>query len=155
MVRYFMTIPEASQLVLQASANGHNGEVYILDMGEPVRIVDLARDLIRLSGFEPDVDIPIRYTGMRPGERLVEELMTEKERTSRTAHEKIFVARTEPVDPEALTSTIEALQSAALRSDHARIRALFEGFLEGCHFAPVIPVKDSKDDLPPEPRLLS
>ncbi len=155
MVRYFMTIPEASQLVLQASAYGRNGEVYILDMGEPVRIVDLARDLIRLSGFEPDVDIPIRYTGMRPGERLVEELMTAKERTSQTAHQKIFVARTEPVDPEALSSTIEALQSAAMRSDHARIRALFEGFLEGCHFAPVIPTKNSKGDLPPESRLLS
>lgn len=148
MVRYFMTIPEAAQLVLQASGNGRNGEVYILDMGEPVRIVDLARDLIRLSGFEPDVDIPIRFTGMRPGERLVEELMTEKERASQTAHEKIFVARTEPVDREGLTSTIEGLQDAAMRSDHARIRALFEGFLEGCHFSPVVQVKDSSGDLP-------
>ncbi len=132
MVRYFMTIPEAAQLVLQASGNGRNGEIYILDMGEPVKIVDLARDLIRLSGFEPDVDIQIKFTGMRPGERLVEELMTEKEKTSQTQHEKILVARTEPVDPEALTATVEALQSAALRSDHDRIRALLEGFLEGC-----------------------
>lgn len=148
MVRYFMTIPEAAQLVLQASGNGHNGEVYILDMGEPVRIVDLARDLIRLSGFEPDVDIPIRYTGIRPGERLVEELMTEKERTSQTSHEKIFVARTEPVDEEALNSTVEALQSAAMSSNHARIRALFEGFLEGCHFTPVVPTKSSGTRLP-------
>ena len=155
MVRYFMTIPEASQLVLQASGYGRNGEVYILDMGEPVRIVDLARDLIRLSGFEPDVDIPIRYTGMRPGERLVEELMTEKERTSQTAHEKIFVARTEPVDTAALTSTIEALQNAAMRSDHARIRALFESFLEGCNFTPTVPTKSSQSDVPAEPRLLS
>ncbi|HRP48180.1 MAG TPA: nucleoside-diphosphate sugar epimerase/dehydratase [Trueperaceae bacterium] len=154
MVRYFMTIPEASQLVLQASGNGRNGEVYILDMGEPVRIVDLARDLIRLSGFEPDVDIPIRYTGIRPGERLVEELMTEKERTSQTAHEKIFVARTEPVDSAALTSTIEALQNAALRSDHSRIRALFEGFLEGCHFTPVVQTRNI-GGLPTEPRTLS
>lgn len=148
MVRYFMTIPEAAQLVLQASGNGHNGEVYILDMGEPVRIVDLARDLIRLSGFEPDVDLPIRYTGMRPGERLVEELMTEKERTSQTSHEKIFVARTEPVDEEGLTSTVEALQAAAMSSNHARIRALFEGFLEGCHFTPVVPTKSSGSSLP-------
>lgn len=152
MVRYFMTIPEAAQLVLQASGNGHNGEVYILDMGEPVRIVDLARDLIRLSGFEPDVDIPIRYTGMRPGERLVEELMTESERTSQTAHEKIFVARTEPVDSAALNATIEALQDAAMRSDHSRIRVLFEGFLEGCHFAPIVPTKSSGSSLP-APRL--
>lgn len=154
MVRYFMTIPEASQLVLQASGHGRNGEVYILDMGEPVRIVDLARDLIRLSGFEPDVDIPISYTGMRPGERLVEELMTEKERTSQTAHEKIFVARTEPVDASGLTSTIEALQNAAMRSDHARIRSLLEEFLEGCHFTPTVPTTSSQVNLP-EPRILS
>jgi len=142
MVRYFMTIPEAAQLVLQASGNGRNGEVYILDMGEPVRIVDLARDLIRLSGFEPDVDIPIRFTGIRPGERLVEELMTEKEKTSQTQHEKIFVARTEPIDPEALAATVEALQSAAMRSDHDRIRALLEGFLEGCRFEPPLAVEN-------------
>ncbi|HRN18827.1 MAG TPA: nucleoside-diphosphate sugar epimerase/dehydratase [Trueperaceae bacterium] len=155
MVRYFMTIPEASQLVLQASANGRNGEVYILDMGEPVRIVDLARDLIRLSGFEPDVDIPISYTGIRPGERLVEELMTATERASQTAHQKIFVAHTETADPKALAATIDALQGAAMRSDHARIRALFEGFLEGCHLSPAVPDKDSEVRLPPEARLVS
>jgi len=134
MVRYFMTIPEAAQLVLQASGHGHNGEVYILDMGEPVRIVDLARDLIRLSGLRPDIDIPIRFTGMRPGERLVEELMTEKEERSETPHAKIFVARAEPVDPEALAAAVDALQAAASRSDHLRIRSLLEGFLDGCHF---------------------
>ncbi len=134
MVRYFMTIPEAAQLVLQASGHGRNGEVYILDMGEPVRIVDLARDLIRLSGLRPDVDIPIRFSGMRPGERLVEELMTEKEERSQTRHEKIFVARAEPMEPETLHSAVEQLQDAALRSDHERIRALLETFLEGCHF---------------------
>lgn len=132
MVRYFMTIPEASQLVLQASGQGRNGEVYILDMGEPVRIVDLARDLIRLSGLEPDLDIPIEYSGMRPGERLVEVLMTEAERTDHTPHEKIFVARAEPADSQALMATVEALQNAALRSDHSRIRVLLEEFLEGC-----------------------
>lgn len=134
MVRYFMTIPEAAQLVLQASGHGHNGEVYILDMGEPVKIVDLARDLIRLSGLRPDVDIPIRFTGMRPGERLVEELMTEREERSETPHEKIFVALAEPVDRHGLSSAVDALQAAAMRSDHVRIRALLEGFLEGCNF---------------------
>ena len=134
MVRYFMTIPEAAQLVLQASGHGHNGEVYILDMGEPVKIVDLARDLIRLSGLRPDLDIPIRFTGMRPGERLVEELMTEKEERSQTKHEKIFVARAEPMDPQTLHGAVEALQEAALRGDHQRIRALLEAYLEGCSF---------------------
>ncbi len=145
MVRYFMTIPEAAQLVLQASGQGQNGEVYILDMGEPVRIVDLARDLIRLSGLEPDVDIPIRFSGMRPGERLVEVLMTEAERTDQTPHEKIFVARAKPADSEALMATVEALQNAAMRSDHSRIRTLLEGFLEGCNFAPTVPTVDAID----------
>ncbi len=143
MVRYFMTIPEASQLVLQASGHGQNGEVYILDMGEPVRIVDLARDLIRLSGLEPDVDIPIEYSGIRPGERLVEVLMTEAERTDQTPHEKIFVARAKPADHEELMTTVEALQNAALRSDHARIRTLLEEFLEGCSFSPTVPTLDA------------
>ena len=134
MVRYFMTIPEAAQLVLQASGHGQNGEIYILDMGEPVKIVDLARDLIRLSGLRPDVDIPIRFTGMRPGERLVEELMTEKEEGSRTRHEKIFVARAEPMEPPTLYAAVDALQDAAQRGDHQRIRALLEAYLEGCSF---------------------
>ena len=142
MVRYFMTIPEAAQLVLQASGHGRNGEVYILDMGEPIRIVDLARDLIRLSGLRPDIDIPIRFTGMRPGERLVEELMTEKEARSETPHEKIFVARAEPMDSEGLAAAVDALQAAALRSDHQRIRSLLEAFLEGCHFQSTVTAVD-------------
>ncbi len=134
MVRYFMTIPEAAQLVLQASGHGRNGEVYILDMGEPVKIVDLARDLIRLSGLQPDVDVEIRFTGMRPGERLVEELMTETEEVGLTRHEKIFVGHSDAVDEELLTAAIDALQAAAMRSDHERIRLLLENFLDGCHF---------------------
>jgi FlaA1/EpsC-like NDP-sugar epimerase len=93
MRRYFMTIPEASQLVLQAGAMGVGGEIFILDMGEPVKIVDLARDLIRLSGFRPDEDIAIKFSGMRPGEKLFEELSTDAEHAAKTKHPKIFIGR--------------------------------------------------------------
>jgi FlaA1/EpsC-like NDP-sugar epimerase len=132
MVRYFMTIPEASQLVLQASGQGRNGDVYILDMGAPVNIYELARDLIRLSGFVPDTEIPIVITGMRPGEKLFEELMTASEQANQTSHEKIFVANVEPVPSDTLFAMVDALQEAALVSDHARIRNLLEEFIDGC-----------------------
>ena len=92
MIRYFMTIPEAVQLILQAGAMTEGGEVFVLDMGQPVRIQDLARDLIELSGFVPDKDITIQYTGVRPGEKLFEELLTAEEGTTATKHEKIFTA---------------------------------------------------------------
>lgn len=85
-----MTVSEAAQLVIQAGALAKGGEIFLLDMGEPVRIVDLARDLIKLSGFRPDLDIPIVYTGVRPGEKLFEELFTENERVDKTAHERIW-----------------------------------------------------------------
>ena len=133
MIRYFMTIPEAAQLVLQASGQGKNGEIYILDMGEPVKIVDLARDLIRLSGFKPDEDIPIKFTGMRPGEKLFEELMTDDEKGSVTSHDKIFVAKCAKFDPDELQQVVLELQQAALRSDGTAIRELFAGFLKESH----------------------
>ena len=85
------------QLVIQAAAMGKGGEVFILDMGEPVRIVDLARDLIRLSGLDPDYDVEIAFTGIRPGEKIVEELLTVEEGTIATVHERIFVAKGEPL----------------------------------------------------------
>ncbi len=93
MVRYFMTIPEASQLVLQAGAIAENGRVYVLDMGEPVRIQDLARDLILLSGLEPGVDVEITFSGARPGEKLFEELLMAEEGTEPSPHDQIHVAR--------------------------------------------------------------
>jgi FlaA1/EpsC-like NDP-sugar epimerase len=92
MTRFFMTIPEASQLVLQAATQGEGGEVFILDMGEPVKIVDLARDMIRLSGLTED-DVKIMFTGLRPGEKLYEELSLDEEEVDTTQHKKIFVAR--------------------------------------------------------------
>jgi FlaA1/EpsC-like NDP-sugar epimerase len=110
--RYFMTIPEAVQLVLQAAAIGQGGELFVLDMGEPVRIVDLARDLIRLSGLEPDRDIEIRFTGLRPGEKLHEDLFWGDETYSRTQHKKIFVCRNgrELSAPDAIRALVKAAE---------------------------------------------
>jgi FlaA1/EpsC-like NDP-sugar epimerase len=93
MKRYFMTIPEAVLLVMQAGANGQGGEVFVLDMGEPVKIMDLAKELIRMQDLEPNVDIPIEITGLRPGEKLYEELLTAEEGVDSTRHEQIFKAR--------------------------------------------------------------
>jgi len=90
--RYFMTIPESVQLIMQAGAMGKGGEIFILDMGEPVKIVDLARDMIRLSGLDPDKDIRIMFTGLRPGEKLYEELLTAGEEIKATLHDKIKIA---------------------------------------------------------------
>ena len=106
MTRYFMTIPEASQLVLQAGAMGKGGEVFLLDMGEPVKIIDLARNMIRLSGLEPDKDIHIKITGLRPGEKKYEELLTSEEGTNRTNHTKIFEAPLDTVDRDWLIEKI-------------------------------------------------
>lgn len=94
-IRYFMLIPEAAQLVLQAGLMGQGGEIFVLEMGEPVRIVDLARDMIRLSGFSED-EIRIEFTGLRPGEKLYEELLTDSEQTLPTPHEKLRIANADP-----------------------------------------------------------
>lgn len=110
MKRYFMTIPEAVSLVIQAGTMAGGGEVFVLDMGEPVRILDLARDMIRLSGFEPDRDIEITITGIRPGEKLYEELLTTEEGSSATRHKKIFIARPGLIDATALEKELEALE---------------------------------------------
>ena len=107
-IRYFMTIPEAVQLVIQAGAMANGGEVFILDMGEPVRIVDLAKDLIRLSGFEPNVDIPIVITGLRPGEKLFEELLLDEEGISATKHDKIFIGKPTFTDYKLLLRSLES-----------------------------------------------
>lgn len=121
MRRYFMTIPEASQLVLQAAAMGQGGEIFVLDMGEPVRIVDLARELITLSGFRPEEDIEIRFTGLRPGEKLFEELSIEGEDMLPTTHPKIAVWKNIPKDRDFLRSHIDELLEVAQTQDHAKI----------------------------------
>ena len=122
MTRYFMTIPEAAQLVLQAGGLGDNGAVYVLDMGEPVRIADLARDLIRLSGLEPDIDIDIVFTGIRPGEKLFEELLTAEEGTEASKHQQIFIAKAAPVDLGEKLEPIEKLFAAAKGRDPIQIK---------------------------------
>jgi len=120
--RYFMTIPEASQLILQAGAMGEGGEVFILHMGEPIRILDLAKDLIRLSGFQPEVDIEIKVVGLRPGEKLYEELITSGEGIVSTGHEKIMVLRGAGCDPEVLHKGLRELYRAALKRDAIHIK---------------------------------
>ncbi len=122
MTRYFMTIPEAAQLVLQAGGLGDNGAVYVLDMGQPVRIADLARDLIRLSGLEPGVDIDIVFTGIRPGEKLFEELLTAEEGTEASKHQQIFIAKAAPIDLGEKLEPIEKLFSAAEGRDPSQIK---------------------------------
>jgi FlaA1/EpsC-like NDP-sugar epimerase len=119
MRRYFMTIPEACQLVLQAASMGRGGEIFVLDMGEPVKIVDLARDLIALSGLREGEDIEIRYTGVRPGEKLFEELSTDEEQADKTRHPKVFVGRVPPQDPDRVAAKVARLREAATQSGSA------------------------------------
>jgi len=120
--RYFMSIPEAAQLILQAGAMGEGGEIFILDMGEPIRIVGMARDLIRLHGLEPDKDILIEFTGLRPGEKLYEELITSGEGIVSTGHKKIMVLRGKRQDATALLAQIETLLAIARMGDRAAIK---------------------------------
>jgi FlaA1/EpsC-like NDP-sugar epimerase len=120
--RYFMSIPEAAQLILQAGAMGEGGEIFILDMGEPIRIVDMARDLIRLHGLEPDKDIAIEFTGLRPGEKLHEELITSGEGIVPTGHEKILVLRGKTLDAATLLAKIEALLAISRQGNGEAIR---------------------------------
>lgn len=122
MERYFMTIPEAVLLVLQAGAMGNGGEVFVLDMGEPVKIYDVARELIRLSGLEPEKDIPIVFTGIRPGEKLFEEVLTAEEGVETTAHPKIFKAKIKgSFDRDFLNEKIEKLRGFAQLRDKTNI----------------------------------
>jgi FlaA1/EpsC-like NDP-sugar epimerase len=122
MQRYFMVIPEAVQLVLQAAVVGRGGEVFMLDMGEPVRIVDLAKDMIRLSGLEVGRDVEINYVGVRPGEKLFEELFGPGENYEHTTHEKIFIAsNASAFVPAHLEENIVALEQASRRNDTSAI----------------------------------
>jgi len=122
MIRYFMLIPEACQLILQAGAMGKGGEIYILEMGEPISIDLMARDLIRFSGFKPDIDIKIKYTGLRMGEKLYEELLSAQESVVPTAHKKIMVVSSCPFGGMSLDNDLIRLKEAAAARDHKAIR---------------------------------
>ena len=112
-IRYFMTIPEAVSLVLEAGAYAKNGEIFVLNMGEPVKIDDLARNMIRLSGYEPDVDIMIKYTGLRPGEKLYEELLMNEEGMKTTENDRIFVGRQIEFDETTFEQSLHELEQAS------------------------------------------
>ncbi len=116
-IRYFMTIPEATSLVLQAGTYAHGGEIFVLDMGEPVKIDKLARDMIRLSGYEPDVDIPIKYIGLRPGEKLYEERLMDEEGLETTPSKRISIAKPINFDADVFLSQIKELIQAAYEND--------------------------------------
>ncbi|OPJ55321.1 UDP-N-acetyl-alpha-D-glucosamine C6 dehydratase [Alkalithermobacter paradoxus] len=117
-IRYFMTIPEAVQLVIQAGAMAKGGEIFVLDMGDPVKITNLAKDLIKLSGLEPDVDIEIKFTGLRPGEKLYEELLMAEEGLTGTKHKKIFVGKPIDIDVKALYNELEILQNVVRNEEN-------------------------------------
>jgi FlaA1/EpsC-like NDP-sugar epimerase len=140
MRRYFMTIPEAAQLVLQAGGLATNGCVYVLDMGEPVRIADLAANLIRLSGAK---DIEVRYTGPRPGEKLYEELLSDRETSLSTAHEKIFVAPVQAPESGQLGHLLDRLKEAALVDEPAGVRQTLKSLVP--EYAPAWQQPDAVD----------
>jgi len=121
MTRYFMSIPEAAHLVMQAGAMGKGGEIFVLDMGEPVKIMDLANDMIRLMGLKVGDDIDIVYTGLRPGEKLHEELVSEEEESIRTMHGKITMVKSPPVDWPELREQIENIVLSLNENDPAVI----------------------------------
>lgn len=134
MVRYFMTIPEAVELVIQAGALARGREIFVLDMGEPVKILDLARTLIKLSGFEPEKDIEIVFTGIRPGEKLFEELLTNEEGINTTTHERIFVLKPENIELYNVETLIEDILTGNLPRNREETIKLLSNFINT--FAP-------------------
>ena len=117
-----MTIPEATQLVLQAGAYAEGGEIFVLDMGEPVKIYDLAENLIKLSGFEPHKDIKIEITGLRPGEKLYEELLMNEEGLTETKHKKIFIGKPGEFEFDDIEKKINELLNIAISGNEQKLR---------------------------------
>lgn len=134
-IRYFMTIPEAVQLLLAAGSMAKGGEIFILDMGEPVKIADLAKQMIRLSGHIPNGDIKIEYTGLRPGEKLYEELLMAEEGLTNTEYEKIFIGAPSFVDINELTKQLDALKEVANRNDSDGVKKMMAEIVPTYHMA--------------------
>ena len=131
-IRYFMTIPEAVSLVMLAGTYAHGGEIFVLDMGSPVKIVDLARNMIRLSGYKPDVDIKIEYTGLRPGEKLYEEKLMSEEGLKKTDNDMIHIGCPIPFDEDAFMVQLENLMQYAY-SNRSDIRKYVEEMVSTYH----------------------
>ena len=121
--RFFMTIPEAAQLVLQAAAYANGGEIFVLDMGEPVKIYDLAKNLIRLSGLKEGVDIKIKFVGLRPGEKLYEELLMEEEGLQKTGHDKIYIGKPFFDSYDQLQKLLDILRNAVKTEDNDTVKS--------------------------------
>jgi FlaA1/EpsC-like NDP-sugar epimerase len=129
--RYFMTVKEAALLVLEASVMGRGGEVYILDMGEAINILEMARDIIALSGNDPDDEIPIKYTGLRPGEKLLEELVNEDEELIPSKQEKIFLARSSVYIPPEIDKDIDKMLKFAVAGKRNEMLAVLRALANG------------------------
>ena len=132
-IRYFMTIPEAVSLVLQAGAYAKGGEIFVLDMGKPVKILDLAKNLIRLSGYRVDEDIKIEFTGLRPGEKLYEELLMAEEGMKETANKLIHIGKPIEIDEDQFFIQLKNLKEAS-KNESADIRAMIKEIVPTYHY---------------------
>jgi FlaA1/EpsC-like NDP-sugar epimerase len=134
MTRFFMTIPEAVQLVLQAAAMGKDGEIFILDIGRPMKILELAKNMIKLSGFEPDKDIPIEIRGMRPGEKMEEKLVNAEEETENTSVEKILRVNTPTIPMDEMLRYLDDLRNIIKSEDDQAVKSFLKGIVSSCKF---------------------
>jgi FlaA1/EpsC-like NDP-sugar epimerase len=140
-IRYFMTIPEAVQLGIQAGSMAKGGEIFILDMGDPVKIVDLANNLITLSGFEPGVDIKIEYSGLRPGEKLYEELLMAEEGLTNTDNKKIFVGKPIDINTDRVEQHLDILEKIVQKEEVELIQSVMK------ELVPTYNRKENKDEV--------
>jgi len=149
MTRYFMTIPEASQLVLQAGVLGTGGEIFVLDMGEPVRVLDMAEDMIRLSGLTPYEDIDIVFTGVRRGEKLFEEIEVKGENLEKTRHPKVFIGRIATYAREDVSQMLGAFGNAVENNDEPMIRRLFNQYFPEANVSEIEDPATQRPEHPP------